>query len=66
MTEVLGGGGRERPAKQWTISSISLFIEVLKPRFRLFVCQGPEIQISNCKSKITAQKPTWLLFSGFS
>ncbi len=66
VTEVLGGGGRERPVKQRVISSVSLFVEVLKPRSRLFVCRGPETQIPNCKSKITAQKPAWLLFSWFS
>jgi hypothetical protein len=66
MTKVLGGGGRERPVKQRAISSVSLSVEVLKPRSRLFVYRGPETQIPNCKSKIIAQKPTWLLFSGFS
>ncbi len=32
-------------------------------RSRMSVCRGPETQILNCKSKITAQKPAWLLFS---
>jgi len=101
--EVLGGEGRERPVKQRAISSVSLSVEVLKPRSRLSVCQGLETQIPsvrlsrswnpdpvcssvevlkprsrlsvcwgletqipNCKSKITAWKPAWLLFSGFS
>jgi len=66
VTKVLGGGGRERPVKQRAISSVSLFVEVLKLRSCLSVCRGPETQIPNCKSKITAQKPAWLLFSGFS
>jgi hypothetical protein len=70
-----GGGGRERLVKQWAISLPGeaagdffsyLSVEVLKSRSRLFVCQGPETQISNCKSKITAQKLAWLLFSRFS
>jgi hypothetical protein len=43
-----------------------LFVEVLKLRSHLSVCRGPETQIFNCKSKITARKPAWLLFSGFS
>ncbi len=31
VTEVLGGGGRERPVKQQAIFSVSLSVEVLKP-----------------------------------
>ncbi len=45
---------------------VYLFVEVLKPRSRLSVCRGLETQIPNCKSRITAQKPAWLLFSEFS
>jgi hypothetical protein len=46
--------------------SVRLSIEVLKRRSHLSICRGLETHIPNCKSKITAQKPAWLLFSGFS
>jgi len=46
ITEVLGGGGRERPVKQRAISSVSLSVEVLKSRSHLSIYRGPEIQIS--------------------
>ncbi len=42
VTEVLGGGGRERPVKQRVIFSVSLSVELLKPRSRLSVYQGLE------------------------
>jgi hypothetical protein len=49
-----------------SVNSVCLSIEVRKPRSRMSVCRGPETQIPNCKSKITAQKLAWLLFSKFS
>jgi hypothetical protein len=49
VTEVLGGGGRERRVKQRVISSVSLSVEVLKPRSHLFICRGPKTQIPSVR-----------------
>ncbi len=53
-------------SRSWNPDPVCPSVEVLKPRSRLSVYWGTETQIPNCKSKITAQKPAWLLFSGFS
>jgi hypothetical protein len=53
-------------SRSWNPNLVCPSIEVLKPRSRLSVYRGPETQIPNYQSKITAQKPTWLFFSGFS
>jgi len=51
VTEVLGGGGRERPVKQWaTRVSLSVYPSV---------CQGPETQISFNKTVPCNFLPEW-------
>ncbi len=55
-----------RLSRSWNPDPVCPSVEVLKPRSRLSVCRGPETHIPNCKSKIIAQKPAWLLFFGFS
>jgi hypothetical protein len=54
-----------RLSRSWNSDPVCPSVEVLKLRSRLSVCRGLEIEIPNSKSKITAQKPAWFLFSDF-